>query len=142
MSSWFKFGDRENEDRRFIAFDEKTIDEQADDITSALIFDEENPLFIFDKKDYFERREFQKSLVGCTMTLSLVTYIDLRVLNGTQYGRAMGPLRKFFALNILNIPIYWYFYHDLNQKYMDLKKHLVKRYLIEGDEILYKRRLN
>ena len=45
-------------------------------------------------------------------------------------GKTMGPMRKSLVLNVLNLPFYWYFYNDINQNYMDLKKHLVTRYLI------------
>ena len=51
----------------------------------------------------------------------------------------MGPLRKFMLLNVLNAPFYWYFYNDVSNHYMEMKRHLVERYLIQGDEILYKR---
>ena len=141
MSGWFKFGGGDDQDRRFVAFEEKTIDEQADEITKSLIMDEENPIFTFDHQDRTARRELYKSGLACSITLGLVTMIDLKVLNTTQYGRALGPLRKFAALNVINLPIYWYYYHDITSKYMDLKKHCVTRYLIDGDEILYKRRL-
>ena len=42
--SWFGKGN----ERKFTSFEEKTIDEQADDITQALLYQEENPLFEFD----------------------------------------------------------------------------------------------
>ena len=142
MSGWFKFGGGEDQDRRFVAFEEKTIDEQAVEITNALIMNDENPLFTFDRHDHSARKEFYSSGITCAVTLGLVSIVDIKVLNTTPYGRGMGPLWKFAALNVLNLPIYWYFYHDVNSKYMDLKKHCVKRYLIEGDEILYKKRLN
>ena len=45
--SWFSFG-RKDAERKFVSFEEKTIDEQADDITTALIYREDNPLFEFD----------------------------------------------------------------------------------------------
>ena len=54
-------------------------------------------------------------------------------------GLALGPLRKFVLLNLLNTPLYWYFYNDVNNNYLEMKRHLVTRYLIAGDEILYKR---
>ena len=50
MSGWFSFGSKTNE-RKFTSFEEKTIDEQADDITQALVWNEENPLFEFDHQD-------------------------------------------------------------------------------------------
>ena len=52
--SWFGMG-RGSADRRFTSFEEKTIDEQADDITQALVFAEENPLFDFDRTDLSKR---------------------------------------------------------------------------------------
>ncbi len=47
--SWFGRGG--NSERRFLSFEEKSIDEQADEITRSLIFNEENPLFDFDRND-------------------------------------------------------------------------------------------
>ena len=141
MPGWFTFGGgAKDEEEQFVPFEEKTIDEQAYDITMSLASGEENPLFTFDQRDHDVKREFHKQIVACGITVGLVTAIDLRVLNATKYGRALGPLRKFMALNVLNIPMYYYFNHEINSKYMDMKKHLVKRYLIEGDELLYKRR--
>lgn len=52
----------------------------------------------------------------------------------------MGPLRKFVLINVLNTPIYFYYYYTLTQSYMVLQKHLVKKYLITGDELIYKHR--
>ena len=55
MVQWFfKFGGGEgtNVDRRFLAFEDKTIDEQADDVTYQLLWeDEEVPIFEFDAED-------------------------------------------------------------------------------------------
>ena len=44
--SWF--GSKDSNERRFTSFEDKSIDEQADEITKALIYKEENPLFDFD----------------------------------------------------------------------------------------------
>ena len=52
----------------------------------------------------------------------------------------MGPLRKLVLLNILNAPFYFYFYNDITNRYQNLEKHLVTKYLIIGDELLYKSR--
>ncbi len=45
-------------------------------------------------------------------------------------GKTLGPLRKFGLLNALNVPFYWYFWNDVNSNYMELRRHLVERYLI------------
>ena len=52
----------------------------------------------------------------------------------------MGPMRKLVLINLLNAPFYFYFYHDINLKYINLQKHLVKKYLIIGEELLYKKK--
>lgn len=52
----------------------------------------------------------------------------------------MGPLRKLMFLNLLNSPFYVYFYNDITGRYRDVEKHLVEKYLIMGDELLYKKR--
>lgn len=54
-------------------------------------------------------------------------------------GKTLGPMRKFAILTVLNAPFYFYFYNDVNNHYQNMKRHLVTRYLIQGDEILYKR---
>ena len=56
-----------------------------------------------------------------------------------KVAKNMGPLRKFAILNALNLPFYFYFHHKITNKYMDLKKYLVKKYLILGDEVLFKK---
>ena len=110
----FKFGGGEGEstkvDRRFLAFEDKTIDEQADDITRQLIFAEDNPMFEFDSDDQTAKREFQKSVVVAGITIHAVWFIDVKVLNTTQWGLALGPLRKFLVINAICTPIYWIFY--------------------------------
>ena len=136
--SWFG----RNSDRKFVPFDEKTIDEQADDITRALILREENPLFDFDYRDEAKRNEFTKSCFGAAIVIMVSNTVSLRTINKMKGGKALGPLRKFLILNTLNLPFYWYFYNDMSNTYMELKRHLVTRYLIVGDEILYKRKVN
>lgn len=139
MSGWFGAASKDSSERRFVSFEEKSIDEQADEITRALVFDEENPLFEFDKSDASKLKEFQRSGVGACIFVGLVTWVDLRVLNGMKHAKAMGPLRKFGLITVIQSPFYWYFYNDVRQSYMEMKRHLVTKYLIEGDEILYKR---
>jgi hypothetical protein len=68
-----------------------------------------------------------------------MTVIDLKVLNGMKAAKAMGPLRKFMFLNLLQTPFYIYFYYKISTKSLELKKYMVKKYLILGDEILFKR---
>lgn len=51
----YDFGD---DDRRFVAFERKTIDEQAQEITQSLLFDEEESRFDFDAEDRVQKREF------------------------------------------------------------------------------------
>ena len=52
----------------------------------------------------------------------------------------MGPLKKFMAINTLLFPFYIYYYYRLNNSYMKVKKHMVKKYLLLGDEVLFKKR--
>ena len=72
------FGARDTNDRKFTNFEDKTIDEQADDITRALIYQEENPLFEFDTLDDAKRRDFTKSCTGACIFMVLVNTISLR----------------------------------------------------------------
>ena len=73
------------------------------------------------------------------MTLSILFVVDVRVLNMMKYGKTMGPMRKGALLFAINSPIMWYFGHHATQSYMDMKRHLVTRYLIQDDKILYKK---
>ena len=59
-----------------------------------------------------------------------------------KFAKNMGPLRKFALLNGLNLPFYIFFYHKITNKYMDLKKYMVKKYLLLGDEVLFKKKIN
>lgn len=123
----------------FKSFEEKSLEEQADDITRALLWNEENPLFTFDNLDQIKRREFNKSLVGAGIFFTMLTAVDLRVLKRIKAAQKMGPLRKMLFLNLLNSPFYFYFYSDITTKYRDVERHLVKKYLIIGDELMYKK---
>ena len=64
------------------------------------------------------------------------------MLKRMKSAQKMGPLRKLFLLNLLNSPFYVYFYNDISSRYRELEKHLVTKYLIIGDELLYKKRRN
>ena len=56
----FKFGGGEGSqvDRRFLAFEDKTIDEQADEVSRQLITGEDSPIFEFDREDKDVLRAF------------------------------------------------------------------------------------
>ena len=68
-------------------------------------------------------------MVAC-VTVSALWMADVKVLNLTKWGLALGPLRKFGLINVMTLPVYWYFATNLKQAHMDLKKHIVTRYLI------------
>ena len=120
-------------------FEEQSLDEQADQITHDLIYGERNLLFDFDNQDRVQRDEYYKELIGGGIFFSVMTVVDLRVLNSMKAAKAMGPLRKFLFLNLLQTPFYIYFYYKISTKSMELKKYMVQKYLILGDEILFKR---
>lgn len=100
---------------------------------------DENPLFDFDNVDRIKRRDYTKSLIGVGIFFTALTTIDIRILNKMKAGKTMGVAKKLFLINVLNSPFYFYFYNDISKKYMDLKKHLVTKYLIIGDELLFKK---
>eukprot|EP00347_Sterkiella_histriomuscorum_P001698 403371021 len=125
----------------FKSFEDKSLEEQAEDITQSLLWNEETPLFTFDSQDHIKRREFTRSLVGAGIFFFMLTAIDLRVLKRMKSAQKMGPLRKLAVLNVLNAPFYYYFYNDITTRYRDMEKHLVTKYLIIGDELLYKKKI-
>ena len=96
------------------SFEEKSIEEQADDITSSLLWNDQNPLFSFDMEDQIKKREYTKSLTGAGIFFLLLTTIDMRVLKRMKAARTMGPMRKMVLINLLNAPFYFYFYQDIN----------------------------
>ena len=96
-------------------------------------------MFDFDNQDRAKRDEFYKEFIGGGIFFSAVTAIDLKMLNGMKSARNMGPLRKFALLNVLHTPFYIYFYYKISTSSLELKKYMVKKYLILGDEILFKR---
>ena len=71
---------RSSSKEEYKSFEEKSIEEQADDITRSLLYNEPNPLFSFDGHDYIKQREFKKSLTGAGIFFVLLTGIDMRVL--------------------------------------------------------------
>ena len=96
-------------------------------------------LFDFDAQDMSQREDYVKDAIGCGIVFLFVTAVDLRVLNSIKSVRHVGPHRKFVLLNVLNLPFYFYFYHQLTTHNQRLRKSLVKKYLLAGDEILFKR---
>ena len=129
-----------NSSSEFRSFEDKSIEEQADDITQSLLWSDQNPLFDFDLEDDIKKRDFTRSLTGAGIFFLLLTSIDMRVLKRIKAAKTMGPLRKLALINILNTPFYFYFYHDITHKYMTVQKHLVKKYLILGDELIFKKK--
>ena len=119
-------------------FESKSLDDQAHEITSDLIWNKRHFLFEFDNQDQAHRDELLKEFVGAGITFSLVTILDLRFLNMNKFSRHMGPLKKFLIINTLNMPFYIFYYYRLNNNYMNMKKHMVKKYLLLGDEVLFK----
>ena len=109
-------------------------------MTKQLIYGEEGALIDYDVDDREMRTEFMKKAVGASLTIGLTVFVDLKVLNLTKWGLALGPLRKFAFINALNLPIYWYFYTNVRQAHQNLKLHLVRKYLVSGGELLYKRK--
>ena len=65
-----------------------------------------------------KKRDFNKSLTGAGIFFLLLTTIDMRVLKRIKAARTMGPLRKLLLINMLNAPFYFYFYQDINMKYI------------------------
>lgn len=102
---------------------------------------DENPLFDFDTQDHVKRRELANSLTGAGIFFTLLTAVDLKVLNRMKSARTMSIMKKLVLLNIMNTPFYVYFYHDISRRYMELKKHLVTKYLIIGDELMFKKKI-
>ena len=86
-----------------------------------------------------QREDYVKDVIGCGIVFLFVTAVDLRVLNSIKSVKHVGPLRKFVLLNVLNMPFYFYFYYKLSTQNQRLRKSLVKKYLLAGDEILFKR---
>ena len=105
-----------------------------------MLWNDFNPLFSFDREDQVLRRDFNKSLVGAGIFFFLLTGIDMRVLRRMKAAKHMGLGKKLVLINFLNAPFYYYFYQDVTHKYMTIEKHLVKKYLVIGDELVYKKK--
>ena len=70
--------DQQEHYREFV---QKSLDEQAEEITSDLIWRKQNLLFDFDNQDDIKREDYVKEIVGAGIFFTLVTAIDIRVLN-------------------------------------------------------------
>ena len=105
-----------------------------------MIRNEESLIITYDNEDHVKRRDFNKSLTGAGIFVTVITAVDMRLLRSMKAARNMGPVKKLVFLNILNAPFYYYFYNDISNKYLELKKHLVTKYLIIGDELMYKKK--
>ena len=75
-----------------------------------MLMDEEAPIFQFDQEDKDARKKFFKEPFVAGVTISALWICDVRVLNTTKWGMALGPLRKFALINVMTAPVYWYFY--------------------------------
>ena len=87
-----------------------------------------------------KKRDFTKSLIGAGIFFTVLNYVDIKVLNRMKIGKTMNYGKKFCIINLMNVPFYYLFYTDINNRYVDIKKHLVKKYLIIGDELMFKKR--
>ena len=101
-------------------------------------------MFDYDDKDRAELYTFQKHCHNVALPIVVLWIADIRILNTINNGqfRSMGPLRKFALINCMTLPFYFYGYNVVRQAYSDLKQHMVKRYLIQDGQVLYKRRIN
>ena len=77
--------------------------------------DEEAPIFQYDQVDRDARQKFLKEPTAAGVTISLLWIADVKVLNTTKWGLALGPLRKFALINMMTAPVYWYFYTTVMQ---------------------------
>ena len=103
-------------------------------------YDQTDEMFQFDEKDRDALQEYKKKHVVAGITIAAIWVADVKVLNQTKWGIALGPLRKFALVNLMTAPVYYYFYTNCMQANQDLKRHLVTRYLIADGQILYKRK--
>jgi len=110
---------------------------------------EENPLFEFDQDDQVVKREFAKSCTGAAIATSAITFIDFKVIRMNKRLRELGFSKTFLLLQVtififhnelklLNIPVYTYFYFDITKQWTNVQRHLVQKYLVAGDELMYK----
>ena len=101
-----------------------------------LVNSEETAIIDFDDEDKDVRFEYRKALFAAGIFFTGITTADFYVLNQIQVARRASIAKKLFAVNLMNIPFYAYFYYDIKQKHAIVTKHLVKKYLIhEGQRV-------
>jgi hypothetical protein len=61
------------------------------------------------------QRELNKEVTTAGITIGLLTFLDVKVLNTMPGGKNLGPLRKSGIIIALNsIPVAWFAYRITN----------------------------
>ena len=115
----------------FEPFEKLVLMDQALLLTKWCLNPEEDQSFEFDKQDLKMRKEvYVKSYYFLFTTLALNVYSMVMLKRVSPY-REYSLLQIFLLSNGLMTPFYGFLYYSMNQKYMDLKKHLTQKYLLQ-----------
>ena len=118
-------------DKKFYKFEELQITDQALLATKQCLSPDEFSFFKFDKEDMKLWKEviLQES-AGVISTL-LMLAVDVVIVRWKTGYKNKGPLQQALASFALVTPIALFNYYMINNKYQDLKKHLVFKYLVD-----------
>ena len=118
-------------------FDSKSLLTQSKIMTKSLLTLDEDRMFDFDRDDWDKRDEVIKTAISTCIFTCVVTIIDVKGLNMLRATRKYSILQKLLLIQLMNTPFYIYFYNNINKSYMNLKKHLVFKYLIRDGQKVF-----
>ena len=136
-SIWSDFMKKDAENSIFDSFDSKSLLTQSKIMTKALLRMSDDMMFDFDREDESKRDEVIKSSISALFFTWVITAIDMRGLNLLKITRKYSILQKLLVIQLMNSPFYIYFYTNINKSYMNLKKHLVYKYLIKDGKKVF-----
>ena len=86
-----------------------------------LVWRDSEPMFDFDEEDKIELYAWDKVCHIAGMTVTVQTLLDIKIINSIKLGKMIGPMQKFALINLINLPLYIYFYHQVRTQGITLK---------------------
>ncbi|CAI2381614.1 unnamed protein product [Moneuplotes crassus] len=133
-SIWSDFSNPMEQETLFYS---KSLLAQSQVIVRSLLWKDDAPYFKFDFDDDIRRNEVLKSMITAGISTTVITIMDIRVLNMLKAVRKYSILQKLLLIQVMNSPFYIYFYTTINKSYLDLKKYLVLKYLVKDNEKVF-----
>ena len=76
----------------FVAFEEKSLEDQAEEVTKSLISNETESILTYDIEDRTIAHNYKRSLTSSIIFTSFITYADWRVLSTIKLSKKWNVL--------------------------------------------------